>query len=374
MRGIELLEMMEFIDPEYIEAADALPEKTVITSFRPWMKWAVAAILIVVIGVGTPVALNMMGVFRNENFVSPSGGSGNSGVITSYGSSEERSEEVSSAETGENGTLESSVESTAMINSSLDQHGNISSASGGEENVTDTTMPAWEDKFILNEVNFVKVNISDVTYQINGENVTFTYGYSSFVKMNADMDLNGKQSHYVIDHYIGSNGGTISIIEGSYDLIKYASNISSNESVGDEISESEAVEIAKRIAVNTSVILRGVDENASASIKAVDEKYYVVLSVPEGRIDIYIDKTGALLYFVAIKDVSQQLSPEMIAIARERMKAKLVELNNNPNEKYVLDAERFIRLGDSIYAIFSVNYYPHNDSNVHSVYQFYCAI
>ena len=40
---------------------------------RPWLKWVVAAILIVVIGVGTPVALNMMGAFRGESPVASNG-------------------------------------------------------------------------------------------------------------------------------------------------------------------------------------------------------------------------------------------------------------------------------------------------------------
>ena len=48
MKGNELLEKMELIAPEYIEAAEVLPEKNKIKSFKPWIKWAVAAFAVVI--------------------------------------------------------------------------------------------------------------------------------------------------------------------------------------------------------------------------------------------------------------------------------------------------------------------------------------
>ena len=48
MKGNELLDKMELIAPEYIEAAEVLPEKNKIKSFKPWIKWAVAAFAVVI--------------------------------------------------------------------------------------------------------------------------------------------------------------------------------------------------------------------------------------------------------------------------------------------------------------------------------------
>ena len=65
------------IDADLIEAADAQPEKANVTAFKPWMKYAVAAVLIAVFAIGTPVALNMAGVF-GTNHVAESGSNGGS--------------------------------------------------------------------------------------------------------------------------------------------------------------------------------------------------------------------------------------------------------------------------------------------------------
>ena len=48
MKGNELLDMMELIAPEYIEAAEAQPEITKVKPFIPWIKWAAAAFAVVI--------------------------------------------------------------------------------------------------------------------------------------------------------------------------------------------------------------------------------------------------------------------------------------------------------------------------------------
>ena len=67
------------IDEDLIEAADAQPEKAKVTAFKPWMKYAVAAVLIAVFAIGTPVALNMAGVFGTNNAVEPASSGNGSG-------------------------------------------------------------------------------------------------------------------------------------------------------------------------------------------------------------------------------------------------------------------------------------------------------
>ena len=71
-------EAVGLIDFELVEAADSRPEKTKVTAFKPWMKYAVAAVLLAVFAIGTPVALNMAGVFGTNN-VAESDSSGGSG-------------------------------------------------------------------------------------------------------------------------------------------------------------------------------------------------------------------------------------------------------------------------------------------------------
>ena len=71
------------MDDDLIEAADAQPEKAKPTAFKPWMKYAVAAVLIAVFAIGTPVALNMAGVFGTNNVVDPaSSGSGSGSDVS----------------------------------------------------------------------------------------------------------------------------------------------------------------------------------------------------------------------------------------------------------------------------------------------------
>ena len=71
------------IDSDLIEAADVQPEKAKPTAFKPWMKYAVAAVLIAVFAIGTPVALNMAGVFGTNNVVDPASSGSGSGCDVS---------------------------------------------------------------------------------------------------------------------------------------------------------------------------------------------------------------------------------------------------------------------------------------------------
>lgn len=78
---------MGMIDADLIEAAVYPPEsereKAKPTAFKPWMKYAVAAVVIAVFAIGTPVALNMAGVFGTNNVVDPaSSGSGSGSDVS----------------------------------------------------------------------------------------------------------------------------------------------------------------------------------------------------------------------------------------------------------------------------------------------------
>ncbi|MBR5769142.1 MAG: hypothetical protein IKX98_03430, partial [Clostridia bacterium] len=75
-------EAVGLIDFELVEAADSRPEKTKVTAFKPWMKYAVAAVLLAVFAIGTPVALNMAGVFGTNNVVDPASSSGSGSDVS----------------------------------------------------------------------------------------------------------------------------------------------------------------------------------------------------------------------------------------------------------------------------------------------------
>ena len=109
-------EAVGLIDFELVEAADSRPEKTKVTAFKPWMKYAVAAVLLAVFAIGTPVALNMAGVFGANNVVDPaSSGSGSGSDVSeiiyppeddSYSTVSEPPQPITPASTGDVGSYE----------------------------------------------------------------------------------------------------------------------------------------------------------------------------------------------------------------------------------------------------------------------------
>lgn len=267
MRGNELLDMMEFIAPEYIEAADELPDKTKIKAFKPWLKWAAAAVAIVVIAAGTPLALKAIGSFRNENFVAPND-SGNSGVVAPADSNE-----------SESGEPESSSEPYSENDASSEQSGE--SRSRGS------------DVSGLPEGEFIKDNMPAATYKINGEIRSFVYQKSSVVK------IDGEAGYRVFDHYADADGATISTNADSGELVEYQLG-DSNIVVDWLISENEAIARAKRILINTDIDLEGL-ENASADVWYTDDRYYVVLTTMDGNAETCFNKAGGLISLSVMK-------------------------------------------------------------------------
>ena len=282
MRGNELLLKMELIAPEYIEAADEMPEKAEAIPFRPWMKWAVAAVLAVVIGVGAPVALNMMGVFRNENFVSPSGGSGNSGIITPIdGSSESGSSEEDSGSI----VNEPSNSSAAPSNSSGKPGGSSTETPDVSSSETPIDLPEQP------EGNFVKDNMPAVTYKINGEYKTFDYQSSTAIVDSG--------SSYVVDHYVGSDGSTVSTNAASGGLVRYEAYAATNGgfSPADVISEETAIMLAKQIAFSSELSTSEIEIN-SVYVQNSYERYYIIFSFTDCNVEICLSDTGQLQYII----------------------------------------------------------------------------
>lgn len=290
------------IDAYIVEEALADGEKKPkVTAFaqRPWMKWAAAAVAIVVIAAGTPLALKAIGSFRNENFVAPNG-SGNSGIVPPVDSSESESGEPESGSEPESENNASSEQSGESRSRGSEAPGGSSSdtpyepvssseTSGGSSSGTaDSDSPSGAP-----EGEFIKDNMPAATYKINGEIRSFVYQKSSVVK------IDGEAGYRVFDHYADADGATISTNADSGELVEYQLG-DSNIVVDWMISENEAIAIAKRIVINTDIEMEGL-ENASADVRYTDDRYYVVLTTVDGNVETCLDTAGGLLLLSVIK-------------------------------------------------------------------------
>ena len=280
-------EMIGLMDFDLIEAADEIPQQkktTRMTAFaKPWMKWAVAAVLIVVIGVGTQVALNMMGVFKNDNIVAPSGGSDNSAVISPIDSSEDESSSEQSSEDSEsqahNGKSQYSSESPAQSG------GEGTSGSSTETPDVSSGEPSG-DLPDQPEGEFVKDNMPAVTYKINGEYKTFNYQNSTAVVDSG--------SSYVIDHYVCADGNAVSKYADAEGLLQYTNNNADMiPGIEKEITAEEAIDAAIIFVLNTDIEISGL-ETSSISFVYSDGIYSIVFVANMGDVEVCVDKTGRL--------------------------------------------------------------------------------
>ena len=314
-----LQEAIGLLDFDLIEESEtALERKTRVTAFaKPWMKWAVAAVLIIVIGVGTPVALRMMGVFRNENFVSPSGGSGNgnSGIVTPVdgdsesGEPESSSEPASGSSEGEKPQRGDSSErsSEPPTQSESSPGGESENPSGSGQVPQSEPSETWDEPGTGGEPGpegptsgeFIKDNMPPITYRIAGESKTFSYTVSEWVTTH----WQSVDARYSIDRYVGSDGSSVLINSESGELIQYERTVLHGDSPLSVASEVEVIETAKRAVLNTDIAVSGI-ENAEVSVQESAKGYYVTLAVPEGKVYVSMDIYGSLLGIYAGKSGS----------------------------------------------------------------------
>ena len=304
-----LQEAIGLLDFDLIEESEAAPErKTRVTAFaKPWMKWAVAAVLIIVIGVGTPVALNMMGVFRNENYVAPNGDSGNSGFVTPVdgseqgGGSEQTTEDASGSSEGEKPQHSDSSEhsSEPPTHSDSSEHSGESEnpsgsgqepASGSSETQDEPGTGGKPDSDDPAGGEFIKDNMPPITYRIAGESKTFSYTASQWVTTH----WQSVDARYSIDRYVGSDGSSVLVNSETGKLIQYERTVLHGDSPSSVASEVEVIETAKRAVLNTDIAVSGI-ENAEVSVQVTGKGYYVTLTVPEGKVYVSMDIYGSLL-------------------------------------------------------------------------------
>ncbi|MBQ9557836.1 MAG: hypothetical protein IJU94_04435 [Clostridia bacterium] len=313
---------MGLIDDDLIEAAVYPSEpkaKTAKTAVfapdfarRPWVKYAVAAAAFIVVVAGALVAINVTGAWRNDNLVPPNSGSENPGVIPSTGSDSGEPDGRSAPDSENPGSAPGSEGTPAISdNSSAQSGGNSDSENhGGRSSTPDkpdgTQTPPSEEPEVVIEGDFMKDNMPAVTYRIAGESRTFVYQKSSVVKTSESGD--GKPTYSVVDRYADHDGATLSVNADTGELIQYVANRPSSLSPAGGISEADAVEEARHIALNTDIAVNGV-ENAVVANKISDEGYYsisdegycVALLADDGVVEVCLDNTGNLLYLSVIK-------------------------------------------------------------------------
>ncbi len=404
-------ETIGLMDFDLIEAADEAPQSAGaarVTPFvkRPWLKWAAAAVAIVVIAAGTPLALKAIGSFRNENFVAPNG-SGNSGVVVPVDSSESESSEPDSSSAPEldNTDIVSNSSDVPVVNSDPSQSGSegVSSETHTGEQGSETpetpNQPEKPDKpndpyypFDPDDIygtpylkweepsgetgEFIKTNMPAVTYLINGKALTFSYQKSVYIKKTADRDLDGNEGIYIIDYYKDGRGGTLAKNENSGRLMQYDTSIPYQEpgEVYVISTNRDAIDKAKQVAISTDVALSGI-ENAAASVYPSGDNYVIRLSVHEGNVEVYIDKNGGLLKLIVNEEFTDQLSSARLSAASEKVYTKIAELkSNNPNWKYAVLRTHYEKWGDVIYAVFDVVGFMDGNESEYTTRQYHCVV
>ena len=260
-------------------------------SFKPWMKYAVAAAAFVVVVAAALVAINVTGAWRNDNLVPPNSGTETPGVITPAGSDGD-SENPGSVPGGEGTPVINGDSSQSGGNSGSENHGGQSSTPDKPDG---TQTPSTEEPVVVIEGDFMKDNMPAVTYRIAGESRTFVYQKSSVVKTSESGD--GKPTYSVVDRYADPAGATISVDADSGDFIKYDSNsdYTDDYSLSVIVNDEEAIEIAKRIILSTDIDFTGL-ENASILLSSFENGYSVILTVADGSVEVGLNNMGGLLY------------------------------------------------------------------------------
>lgn len=353
---------------------------------RSLLKWAAVAAAIVVIAAGTLPAVKMLYSFNNGNLVNPgsSGDSGDSGIVSPVDGDSEHSSKPdnennhSSEESGSGeaqGGNDAERDSKPKATDSLVDHSG--SAPGGNQPADDPgefVITGWEEP--SGETGeFVKDNMPDITLRINGEPILFYYKKSIYIKNSDDVSVDGTVICNVVDKYSDHNTCAVYLNSDSSNLFKYQryGKMSSYSGIEEPVGKDEAAAItkaAKQIILNTDIGFANLD-NATSTVRKVDETYHIILTTPEESVEVCIDIYGEFESLNVLSDARNQPSEEMIVAAKEKMYRKLAELNKAASGgKYVLDKAHFEAWGENTYIVFTVNYYDIR-SDARSAYNYY---
>ena len=297
MNNKDFVDLMEFIDPAFVEEADGetlceTPAHISVFKKRPWVKWTATAAAVLIVVAGAPGAIYMMRNFGSGGFVDPNG-SGAPGIV----SPADGGSSVPSGEGEAQGGSDAESGSKPKAPDSPVAHGNESSsaAPGGNKPANDPgTITSDASSSDITEGEFIKDNMPAVSYRINGSSKTFEYEKSFLKKVSPDKRFGEKASYYVIDNYVAADGSTVSKNADSPEFMQYVAPISSSIRMQMIISEDEAVEKAKQIAANSDIIINEF-ENSKISLQTFENMYSVIIKTADSTVSVNINFSGELM-------------------------------------------------------------------------------
>lgn len=221
--------------------------------------------------------------------------------------------------------------------------------------------------------DFIKENMPDVTYFINGRSIIFSYVKSAVTESNGEFNLDNESGRSVTDYYNSPEGYTITKNEGSDEWGGFYTNDYSEVGGTDILSNDEVIESAKEYASNSDIPFAGVEETVSARVDTAGSSVYVYLEYPSGMIIERLDNAGGLRSIAVLR--YSKVSEERKEAAREKMRAKIKQLEaEHPGSRYEISTEEFVSIGGKDSARFLVSYYPNKDDEAHSAYTYYCSL
>ena len=221
--------------------------------------------------------------------------------------------------------------------------------------------------------DFIKENVQDVTYFINGKSITFSYVKSAATESNGEFNLDNESGRSVVDYYNSPEGYTVTKNEGSDEWSGfYTNDYSEAESTG-KFANDEAIESAKGYASNSDIPFAGIEETVSARVDTTGSSIYVYLEYPSGKVIERLDNAGGLRSIGVLR--YSDASEERKEAAREKIRAKIEQLEaEHSGSRYEISSEEFVSIGGKDLARFVVSYYPNKDDEAHSADMYYCSL
>ena len=214
-----------------------------------------------------------------------------------------------------------------------------------------------------NNYDFVKENMQDVTYRIDGVNIVFSYIKSTSSEFDKEYCIDDMKP-LVLDYYDSAEGFTIVKYENTDKINGFYTNDYSPVR-GDEntkfVNAGGIKGRALEIIANSDTDMEGI-ENAKVVWEDQITDYSVRMTCKGGSVYMYIKTNGELQSFTLVR--SSNASEERKEAAREKVRARIKELEEEkPDSNYVLEEEEFMILGDESYAMFTVVGYQNDNTN-----------
>ena len=265
-----------------------------------------------------------------------------------------------------------------VLGATLVVSGRMSIKDPNPERASDPNKSWIGDNEAPNNYDFVKENVQDVTYRIDGKNMVFTYVKSTCTEFDKEFCLDENMGSIVVDYYDSAEGYTVTKYEGKDRLIGFFTNDYSTPR-GDEnstiLTEDQVQNRAMQIIENSDMDIKGL-QNAEFSI---NDEYLVTVVSPKESIYIHIDVLGRLRSF-SIRHFAD-VSEERKEAAREKLRERIEELKKEkekPKLNYDFE-EEFVMMGDEDYAMFTVKLYEEAEESAsyvipYDVIGYFCTV